>query len=254
MSHMNILGIIPARYASTRFPGKALCIIDGKSMIQRVYEQAKQCDQLTRILVATDHEMIESHVKGFGGDVVMTSEDHQSGTERCAEAIDIVDRDASGNGTDIVINIQGDEPFINPRQIAEVISCFDNTSTGIATLARKINAQEDIFNPNVVKVVFDDNHIVLYFSRSAIPAIRDAEPGTWLGHGTFYKHIGIYGYRTAVLKQLVELPATSLEKSESLEQLRWLQHGFSVSIRETSFRSISIDTPADLQKLTNKTS
>ena len=251
---MNILGVIPARYASTRFPGKALCIIDGKSMIQRVYEQARLCDQLTRVLVATDSEVIEGHVNEFGGDVVMTSKEHQSGTERCAEAVNIVDKDAFGKGTDIVINIQGDEPFIHPQQIAEVIGCFENQTTGIATLARKISVEEDIFNPNVVKVVFDDNQIVLYFSRSAIPAIRDADPGTWLNHGTFFRHLGIYGYRTTVLKQLVELPVTALEESESLEQLRWLQHGFPVSIRESSFQSISIDTPADLQKLTNKTS
>ncbi len=249
---MNILGVIPARYASSRFPGKALCIIDGKSMIQRVYEQARQCDQLTRVLVATDHEMIKSHVSEFGGDVVMTSEAHHSGTERCYEALELADKGASGNGTDIVINIQGDEPFINPQQISEVISCFDNPSTGIATLAGKINLQEEIFNPNVVKVVFNDNHSVLYFSRSAIPTVRNAEPGIWLDHGPFYKHIGIYGYRTDILKQLVVLPPTSLEESESLEQLRWLQHGFPIAIRESSFRSISIDTPADLKKLTNK--
>ena len=250
---MNILGVIPARYASTRFPGKALCTIDGKSMIQRVYEQATQCDQLTHVLVATDHDMIANHVKEFGGHVVMTSESHQTGTERCAEAVQLMDKDVIADETDLVINIQGDEPYLHPQQIAQVISCFDNATTGIATLARKISTEEDIFDPNVVKVVFDDNKQVLYFSRSAIPAVRDADPEAWLDHGTFFKHIGIYGYRTAILKKLVELPVTSLEKSESLEQLRWMQHGFPVSIQETAFQSISIDTPEDLQKLTNKT-
>ena len=247
---MNILGVIPARYASARFPGKPLCIIDGKSMIQRVYEQAMLCDQLARVVVATDHEIIESHVYEFGGDVVMTSDEHQNGTERCAEAVNIVNKDAYENGADIVINIQGDEPFIHPQQITEVINCFDNPATGIATLARKISVEEDIFNPNVVKVVFDDNQIVLYFSRSAIPAIRDVDPGTWLDHGTFYKHVGIYAFTTKALQKISELKPSPLEQAEKLEQLRLLQSGLKIRIHETNQEVIGIDTHQDLMMAT----
>jgi len=250
---MNILGVIPARYASTRFPGKALHQIDGKSMIQRVYEQVIQCDSLSGVVVATDHRLIEEHVKGFGGRVVMTSPDHQSGTERCAEATEKFPAPGNLHNVDIVVNIQGDEPFIHPEQIAEVISCFEDPSAGIGTLARKIKNAEDFTNPNVVKVVFNDRHQVLYFSRAPIPAIRNKPVEFGLERGLCYEHVGIYGYRISILNQLIKLPVSSLESAESLEQLRWLQHGFPITVKETTFQSISIDTPDDLLKLTNKT-
>jgi len=248
---MNTLVIIPARYASTRFPGKPLFVIGGKSMIRRVYEQASSCAELSAVVVATDHPGILNHVLDFGGKAVMTAGSHRTGTERCAEALEIFQRETPQE-IDIVINIQGDEPFLNPEQISEVIRTFSDPAVRIATLARKISSPEDIKDPNVVKLVCDLHQRVLYFSRSKIPYIRTPSGEECAPEFPFLEHIGIYGFRSSILQELVNLPESSLEKAESLEQLRWLQHGYSIHVRETTYPSISIDTPADLLKITNR--
>lgn len=241
---MKFIGIIPARYASTRFPGKPLADMKGKYMIQRVYEQA--CKVLDRVCVATDDERIFNAVQSFGGQVVMTSERHRSGTDRCFEAYTNL-----GGGEDVVINIQGDEPFIKPEQIESLIACFDSPQTQIATLVRPFEATEGyeaLANPNSPKVVMNERHEALYFSRSIIPYLRGVEPEQWLSQHVYYKHIGMYGYRADVLGEITRLPQSSLELAESLEQLRWLQNGYTVKVGITTQETIGIDTPADLQK------
>jgi len=237
-----ILAVIPARYASTRFPAKPLTDIGGKSMIQRVYEQVKSSKLVNEIVVATDHSEIFNHVKSFQGNVCMTKESHASGTDRCYEALTL-----QKNKFDYVINVQGDEPFIQPDQIDRLAKLLDG-KTEIATLVKKIDNKEQLFNPNVVKAVVGKSNIALYFSRSPIPHIRNVQESDWLVKSTFYKHIGMYGYRSDILKQLTSLPMSSLEKAESLEQLRWLENGFSISVAETQTESIGIDTPDDLKK------
>jgi len=249
---MKIVGIIPARFASTRFPGKPLQMIDGRSMIQRVYEQAVKCSDLTRVVVATDHEQIASHVAAFGGEAVMTSSAHKSGTERCAEALTRLSAQADYS-FDAVINIQGDEPYIHPEQIAEVAGCLADPSVSIATLARKITLSDDLNNPNVVKVIFNNLHQVLLFSRSAIPFLRNVNPTDWTDRYPFYQHIGIYGYRSEILMQIVALPECQLEEAESLEQLRWMYFGIPIHVGITEYQSVSVDTPEDLLKITNRT-
>ena len=216
---MNILGIIPARYASTRFPGKPLVDIAGKSMIQRVYEQAKKCIHLTEVIVATDDVRIYDHVLGFGGAAVMTSPDHQSGTDRCAEVA------LQHPQYDVIVNIQGDEPYIDPEQISKLAACFNNTDTQIATLVKQVQNEQELFNPNSPKVVINKLSEAVYFSRSPLPHIRGQEQQNWLNYYTYFKHIGIYGYRADVLQQITKLPVSSLEKAESLEQLRWIENG-----------------------------
>ncbi|MEI7499328.1 MAG: 3-deoxy-manno-octulosonate cytidylyltransferase [Bacteroidota bacterium] len=248
---MKILGVIPARYASTRFPGKPLVIIEGKSMIQRVYDQALKCDILSRVVVATDNEEILNHVKLFGGNVLMTSRDHSSGTERCNEAVEILRN--NGENYDYVINIQGDEPFIDPEQIKQLAQCFDNRQTLLATLIKKITKQEELSNPNIVKVTVDNKGLALLFSRSPIPFTRGTEQTLWVSATTYFKHIGIYGYQSSILEILVTLPETPLEIAESLEQLRWLEHGFKIQTRVTQYESVAIDAPGDLSKITNRT-
>jgi 3-deoxy-manno-octulosonate cytidylyltransferase (CMP-KDO synthetase) len=248
---MKILGIIPARYASTRFPGKPLALIDGKSMIRRVYEQCQECRDLSRIIVATDSKAIMTHVAGFGGEVVMTSDKHQSGTDRCAEVMEKIRTARTYIKPDAVINVQGDEPFIEPAQISEVVRAFKDESVMVATLAKKITTLEDLLDPNVVKVAFARDHRALYFSRSPIPYLRNHPREEWLANGTFFRHVGIYGYRPDVLDQLVKLPASALEESESLEQLRWLDAGCEITVGETDFETFAIDSPADLLKITN---
>lgn len=248
---MNVIGIIPARYASTRFPGKPLAMIDGKSMIRRVYEQCIKCTGLSRVVVATDNEAILAHVHDFGGEGIMTSGHHPSGTDRCQEGVEKLYFSQDLSGPEAVINIQGDEPFIEPAQISEVIRAFHDPMVMITTLARKISSSADLSDPNVVKVVFDARHQALYFSRSPIPYLRNIPVGNWLQHGTFFRHVGIYGYRTEVLRKLVKLPPTPLEKAESLEQLRWLEAGVPITVGETAYDSVSIDTPQDLLKITN---
>ena len=243
---MQILGIIPARYASTRFPAKALVDIGGKSMIQRVYEQASKATKLSQVIVATDDERISDHVLSFGGKVVMTSENHQSGTDRCYEAL----LKTEGN-YDYVINIQGDEPFISPEPIDNLANEL-NGLIELATLVKVIDSEDLLFNVNVPKAVLNVRREILYFSRQTIPYIRNHEKDQWLENHTFYKHIGIYAYRTDVLAALTKLPISSLEKAEALEQLRWLENGYSIKAVITSDDSHGVDTPEDLDKVTRK--
>ena len=241
---MKFIGIIPARYASTRFPGKPLADMKGKYMIQRVYEQARKV--LDHVCVATDDDRIFNAVRSFGGEVVMTSTQHRSGTDRCFEAYRTL-----GGHEDVVINIQGDEPFIKPEQIESLIACFDSPQTQIATLVRPFEAAEGyeaLANPNSPKVVLNERHEALCFSRSVIPYLRGVEPAEWLARHTYYKHIGMYGYRADVLRQITCLPQSSLELAESLEQLRWLQNGYTIKVGITTQETIGIDTPADLEK------
>ena len=249
---MKLLGIIPARYASSRFPGKPLVMIDGKSMIQRVYEQALKCKELSSVIIATDSEVIEKHVRAFQGYVVMTSIHHKSGTERCNEVLEKLGADQN-DSFDIIINIQGDEPFFDPHQISELTDCFNIQDVQIATLVRKIKSNEELSDPNVVKVIFDKNYKAIYFSRLSIPFYRGKKMDEWLKERPYFKHIGIYSYRTKTLKEIVKLTMSPLEKAESLEQLRWIENGYSIHVRETEFESFAIDTPADLLKITNTT-
>tara|TARA_B100000809_G_scaffold248154_1_gene277956 strand:+ start:534 stop:1265 length:732 start_codon:yes stop_codon:yes gene_type:complete len=241
---MKALGIIPSRYASTRFPGKPLIDIDGKTMIQRVYEQAKKASSLSEVVVATDDHKIFEHVTSFGGNVVMTSDSHESGTDRCAEVLEKIDGDF-----DVVINIQGDEPFINPEQINQLCTCFKDDKTDIATLIKKIDSEEDLFNPNRPKVAVDENSFATMFSRNTIPELINIEKTEWLSKQDFFKHIGIYGYRSSVLKKISQLPPSPLEIKERLEQLRWIENNYKIKVAITSFEAISIDTPEDLEKL-----
>ncbi|MBX9851605.1 MAG: 3-deoxy-manno-octulosonate cytidylyltransferase [Cytophagaceae bacterium] len=240
---MKILGIIPARYASTRFPAKALADINGKSMIQRVYEQASKSSSLKKVLVATDHELISDHVKKFGGEVVMTSDSHQSGTDRCFEALQKTE-----GSFDYVINIQGDEPFIQPGQIDLLAGCLAE-KTELATLIKKITDTETLFNPNTPKVIFNKNKEAIYFSRQTIPYLRGIKNEEWLNYHEFYKHIGIYAYRTDILSRITLLPVSPLEKAEALEQLRWIEHGYKIKIAITEYESYGIDTLEDLQRI-----
>ena len=244
MAEMSVLAVIPARFASTRFPGKPLAVIGGKTMINRVYEQVSKA--LNDVVVATDDKRIFDEVKSFGGRVVMTSAYHQSGTDRCFEALTLM-----GNDFDIVVNIQGDEPFIQPEQILQLKDCFRDKSVEIATLARKIEVQEGndfLFNPNVVKVTFNQKMNALYFSRSVIPYLRNVNEDDYLTKGLHYTHIGMYAFRTEVLKKIVALPQSVHENSESLEQLRWLDYGYSIRVAETNYKSFGIDTPEDLEE------
>jgi 3-deoxy-manno-octulosonate cytidylyltransferase (CMP-KDO synthetase) len=240
---MKTLGIIPARYASTRFPGKPLVDIAGKSIIQRVYEQAKKCMQLSEVIVATDDDRIFEHVHSFGGKAMMTSSHHQSGTDRCAEVAE------THSEYDVIINIQGDEPYIDPGQISKLISCFEDADTQIATLVKKISNEQELHNTNSPKVIINKNSDAIYFSRSPLPHIRGQEPQNWLQHFTYFKHIGIYGYRADVLEQITKLPVSPLEKAESLEQLRWVESGYKIKVAETEIETLAIDTPEDLKKL-----
>lgn len=238
-----ILGVIPSRYASTRFPGKPLVKIGDKTMVQRVYEQATQCPALRKVVVATDDARIFDHVLGFGGHACMTSADHQSGTDRCFE---VVCKEAES--FDYVVNIQGDEPFISPIQIGQLTDLLDG-HVELATQIRQIDELETLFNPNVVKAITDIEGKALYFSRHPIPYIRGKQENTWLLHQKFYQHIGIYAYRADVLGKITQLPISALEKSESLEQLRWLENGFAIKTSVTHFVNIGIDTPEDLEKV-----
>jgi len=239
---MNILGIIPARFASTRFPGKPLVNIMGKPMIQHVYEQSLKAS-LQKVVIATDDKRILNAAKSFGADVLMTSEKHQNGTERCAEVMQQI-----GNDFGACINIQGDEPFINPEQINLVATLLQHKAS-IATLVKQIITSEDLNNPNVVKAVTNNNLEALYFSRYAIPFVRNGNVEEALQHGKFYKHIGIYGFQNKVLQEIVQLPLSFLEQTESLEQLRWLENGYTINVAETTFETIAVDTPEDLNRI-----
>lgn len=240
---MRILGIIPARYASTRFPAKALALINGKTMVQRVWEQTVKCKALSKVVVATDNINIQEHVLEIGGEVVMTSELHTSGTDRCQEAVEQV-----GEDFDFIINIQGDEPFILPEQIALLAEAL-NPQTELATLIKKIEDPETLFNPNTPKVIFNKTGEAIYFSRHPIPYLRGMQEEAWLSNHTFYKHIGIYAYRRDVLKKISQLPPSDLERSESLEQLRWLENGYKINVAITTYESFGIDTAEDLERI-----
>ncbi|MCZ8371544.1 MULTISPECIES: 3-deoxy-manno-octulosonate cytidylyltransferase [Phocaeicola] len=239
---MKFIGIIPARYASTRFPAKPLAILGGKTVIQRVYEQV--VGVLDEAYVATDDVRIEEAVKAFGGKVVMTSVDHKSGTDRCYEAFCKV-----GSGYDVIVNIQGDEPFIQRSQLEAIKACFEDDATQIATLVKPFTPEDGfdaLENVNSPKVVVNRNMNALYFSRSIIPYQRNKEKIEWLSGHTYYKHIGLYAYRAAVLKEITALPQSSLELAESLEQLRWLENGYTIKVGITTVETIGIDTPQDL--------
>ncbi len=241
---MKFLTIIPARYASSRFPGKPLALIGHKPMIQLVYEQVKK--ETEDVYVATDDERIFNAVKDFGGNVVMTSADHRSGTDRCFEAYQRIAKEA-----DVVINVQGDEPFVQPEQIGLLKNCFSDPITEIATLVKPFSEKDTIdslSSPNTPKVVINNRMEAIYFSRSVIPYLRGIDRLKWLQKGTFYKHIGMYAYRVDVLERITRLEATPLELSEKLEQLRWIENGFRIKVGITNSETMGVDTPEDLQK------
>lgn len=241
---MDFVVIIPARYASTRFPAKPLAVLGGKPVIQRVYEQS--CKVFDNVFVATDNDLIFNCVQSFGGKAVMTSPNHKSGTDRCKEAYL-----KCGVKADVVINVQGDEPFIDPSQLETIKNCFLDPATQIATLVKPFDSDAPfslIENPNSPKVVVDSNWNAMYFSRSPIPYLRGIEQKDWSAHHTFYKHLGLYAFRSQVLEQITEMPQSVLEKAESLEQLRWLEAGYNIKVGVTHIETVGIDTPEDLQK------
>ena len=246
-----ITAIIPSRYHSTRFPGKPLANIKGKSMIQRVYEQAAKAGSINQVLVATDHKKIYDHVLAFGGHVVMTSHDHKNGTERCFEAWRISRSGSSSKGKpdDFIVNIQGDEPFIKPKQIETLISTLNKPTIEIATLAKKIDNDQELFDPHIVKVIFDKDFNAIYFSRQTIPYLKGIPESKWLHEHSFYKHIGIYAYRSDILEKITKLPPSPLEQSESLEQLRWIENGYKIKVAITEIDSIGIDTKEDIIRI-----
>ena len=239
---MKLIALIPARYASTRFPGKPLAMLGGKSVIQRVYEQVSKAVDET--YVATDDQRIFDAVEAFGGKVVMTRSDHKSGTDRIEEAAEKI-----GGDYDVVVNVQGDEPFIQASQIETVCHCFDDPTTQIATLGKPFgNDIEAISNPNSPKIVVDKKGFALYFSRSIIPFVRGKEAAEWPSSYPFLKHLGLYAYRRNVLREVTQLPQGVLEKAESLEQLRWLENGYKIRVGLTDVETVGIDTPADLER------
>lgn len=236
---LQFVGIIPARYASTRFPGKPLATLAGKPVIEHVYRRVVEA--LGSAYVATDDDRIAQAVERFGGQAVMTRADHKSGTDRIAEALE-----KTGREVDVVVNVQGDEPFITTRQIETLCHCFDDEQTQIATLGKPFESMEAVENPNSPKIVTDLKGFALYFSRSVIPYIRGFEQTDWLSHFPYLKHLGIYAYRTEVLREITQLPQSPLEKAESLEQLRWLQAGYRIKVGITNEETVGIDTPEDL--------
>lgn len=241
---LSFIAIIPARYASTRFPGKPLALLGGKPVIQRVYERVTSV--ISNAVVATDDERIYAAVESFGGRAVMTSENHKSGTDRCWEAYQ-----KQGKEYDVVINVQGDEPFIAESQLHSIMACFENETTDIATLVKPFSVEDGLAalqNPNSPKVVLDAQSQAIYFSRSVIPYLRGVEPEQWLAKHTFYKHIGMYAFRAEVLRAVTSLPQSTLEKAESLEQLRWLENGYKIGVGISDVETVGIDTPEDLVK------
>ncbi len=243
---MKMIAVIPARYASTRFPGKPLVEIDGKTMIQRVYEQTKKVKSFSEVIIATDDDQILKHGQSFGAIVMMTSPNHVSGTDRCAEVANHFP------DMEIIVNIQGDEPFINPLQIEELIACFKDKDVHIATLIRKISLEDELFNHNTPKVVVDKNLRALYFSRNPIPYQRNCPKPQWLNKHSYYKHIGIYGFRANVLREITLLAPSPLESCEALEQLRWLENGYPIQTTITEFESFGIDHIDDIEKVLKK--
>ncbi|HCK22314.1 MAG TPA: 3-deoxy-manno-octulosonate cytidylyltransferase [Bacteroidetes bacterium] len=241
---MKVLIVIPARYASTRFPGKPLALIHGKPMIQLVWEQAMKVKGDTTVVVATDHQGIQNTVEGFGGQCVRTRSDHPSGTDRCAEAAGILDFEG-----DVVLNMQGDEPFINPSALERLIDVFADRQVQLATLCRRIDAKTTLEDPNVVKVVKGIHENALYFSRFPVPFLRNYHVDDWIAQNSHFQHIGVYAFRPEVLQAVTSLAPTQLEKAESLEQLRWLEYGHAIRLVETNYVSKGIDTPEDLNGL-----
>lgn len=242
---MKFIGIIPARYSSSRFPGKPLAILGGKPVIEHVYRQVSSV--MEDVFVATDDQRIYDAVEAFGGKAIMTRSDHKSGTDRICEALEKV-----GGSFDVVINIQGDEPFIQKSQLETVMQCFDDPRTQIATLGKPFESMEAVENPNSPKIVLDNDGYALYFSRSVIPFVRGKEHEEWLSHFPYLKHIGLYAYRSEVLMEISKLPQSTLELAESLEQLRWLQNGYKIKVGLTNVETIGIDTPEDLQRAEEK--
>ena len=241
---MKFLALIPARYASTRFPGKPLADIQGKPMIEHVYTKASSVFRYC--YVATDDVRIENAVKEFGGRVVMTSTEHRSGTDRCREALDKIEA-ATNEKFDIVVNLQGDEPFISHEQLELIVGCFSDPGTDIATLVKPFTVRENIFDANSPKVVVSADGYALYFSRSVIPYLRGRDETQWQESHKYLKHIGLYAYKSEVLREITALPPSTLEKCESLEQLRWLENGYKIKVAETISESVAIDTPEDLK-------
>lgn len=242
---MKFIGIIPARYSSSRFPGKPLAILGGKPVIEHVYRQVSSV--MEDVFVATDDQRIYDAVEAFDGKAIMTRSDHKSGTDRICEALEKV-----GGSFDVVINIQGDEPFIQKSQLETVMQCFDDPRTQIATLGKPFESMEAVENPNSPKIVLDNDGYALYFSRSVIPFVRGKEHEEWLSHFPYLKHIGLYAYRSEVLREISKLPQSTLELAESLEQLRWLQNGYKIKVGLTDVETIGIDTPEDLQRAEEK--
>lgn len=241
---MKVIGIIPARYASTRFPGKPLAEIGGKTMIQRVFERSKSCSLLSEVIIATDDDRIFSHAETFGAKTIMTSPKHQSGTDRCSEVLDHLNEEI-----DVVVNIQGDEPFIDTEQIRQIIQCFNDENTEIATLVKLISSKEELFNHNKPKVLLDDDDFAIYFSRRALPYIQNVDKSAWLENYNFYKHIGMYAYRPDILREISQLKPSRLEKAEGLEQLRWVESGYKIKTAITEIESIAIDSPEDVDRI-----
>lgn len=243
---MKVLAIIPARYASTRFPGKPLAMLGGESIISRVYHRVLHTEGVDDVMVATDDESICDHVESFceEGAVMMTSEKHNSGTERCGEVVERLER--QGYHYDIIINVQGDEPFVEPTQLQTLIVCFEDPEVQIATLVTPIASTDELTSPNNVKVVFDQNFKALYFSRQPIPFVRDVPVEKWLDRSAYYKHVGIYAFRTKVMEQVCQPVPCLIERCEKLEQLRWLYTGIPITVRITDHANIGIDTPEDL--------
>ncbi len=248
---MQILGIIPARYGSTRFPGKPLVKIGDKTMIKRVYEQAKKA--FDHVLVATDDERIYNEIASFNGNVVYTSMHHTSGTDRCAEALKIYS-EKIGKVFDVVVNIQGDEPFIKPEQLKTLASAFENNGIDIATLIKITNNADEIFSENTAKVLLNTSNNAIYFSRTPIPFLRGIEKSAWAGSFSFYKHIGVYAYKAEVLLQITRLPESTLELAEKLEQNRWIENGYTIKTVLTEFDGIAVDTADDLQRIISQLS
>lgn len=242
-----IIGIIPARYESSRFPGKPLADIRGKSMIQRVYQQANKCQKLSEVWVATDDERIYTHVTSFGGKAVMTQKHHASGTDRCKEAMELV-----GGQAQYIINIQGDEPFIDPSQIDTLASVLEDGTVELATLVIPVTEASLLTDPGEVKVVMNVRGEAMYFSRSIIPYLKDVPQAQWFESHAYFRHAGMYAYRKDVLSQIAQIPVSALEKAESLEQLRWLEHGFRIRCAVTTFESHCVDTPEDIRKVLEK--
>ena len=242
---MKVLAIIPARYASTRFPGKPLALLGGKPVVQWVWERVSAVPELTDAVVATDDERIVRAVESFGGRVMMTGSHHRSGTDRCGEVVERFK--AQGQTYNVAINVQGDEPFVQAEQLCTLVGCFADGKTSIATLKTAIRSTEELLSANNVKVVCDRQGRALYFSRQPLPHLRGVEQDRWIASQPYFKHVGIYAFRTSTLAELVRLPQSALERSESLEQLRWLENGYTISVRETSAANIGIDTPEDME-------